>query len=52
MRVPKNARMSVSTKKLFNPGEYQEKVESLRVPKNYLDEYRQMIDSVRVSENC
>ena len=30
-RVPKNGRISVSTGKLLNPGEYQEKVESVRV---------------------
>ena len=33
-RVPKNSRISVSTEKWWNPGEYREKVESGRVPKN------------------
>ena len=31
-RVPKNGRINVSTEKLLNPGEYLEKVESVRVP--------------------
>ena len=35
-RVPKNGRFSVSTEKWWNPGEYPEKVESVRVPKNCL----------------
>ena len=38
-RVPKNARISVSTGKWQNPGEYQEKVESVRVPKNFSKEF-------------
>ena len=32
--------MSVSTEKWQNPGEYQEKVESVRASKNCSDEYR------------
>ena len=39
-RVPKKNRICVSTEKLCNPGEYQEKVESLRVSKNCPSEYR------------
>ena len=31
--VRKNSRISVSTGKLLNPGEYREKLESVRVPK-------------------
>ena len=45
-RVPKNARMSVSTGKWKNPGEYREKVESVRVPKNCPDEYLKTLESV------
>ena len=37
--VPKNGRFSVSARKLLNPGEYQQKVESVRVPKNCPDQY-------------
>ena len=33
-RVPEKGRMSVRTKKWKNPGEYREKVESMRVLKN------------------
>ena len=32
-RVPEKVKISVSTKKLWNLGEYWEKVESVRVPK-------------------
>ena len=38
-RVLKNGGISVSTEKWKNPGVYREKVESLRVPKNYSDKY-------------
>ena len=38
--VPKKDRISVSTVKWLNPGEYPEKVESVRVLKNCLSEYR------------
>ena len=47
-RVPKNARISVSTGKWQNPGEYREKVESVRVPKNCPDEYLKMVESARL----
>ena len=33
-RVPEKGRISVSTEKWYNPTEYREKVESLRVSKN------------------
>ena len=38
-RVPKKGRICVSTEIWWNPGEYWEKVESLRVSKNCPDEY-------------
>ena len=38
-RVPEKGRISVNTEKWKNPGEYTEKVESVRVPKNFLDEH-------------
>ena len=44
--VRKNGRMSVSTGTLLNPGEYREKVESVRVPKNCPDQYVKMVESV------
>ena len=47
-RVPKNGRISVSTEKLYNPGEYGEKVEYVRVPKNCLGESRKRVESVIV----
>ena len=45
-RVPQNGRMSVSTAKWWNPGEYREKVESVGVLKKCPDEYRKMVESV------
>ena len=36
----------MSTATLLNPGEYREKVESLRVPENCPDEYRKMVESM------
>ena len=44
--VRKNGRISVSTRKLLNPGKYREKVESVRVPKNCPDQYGKMVESV------
>ena len=38
-RVPEKGRISVSTEKWQNPGEYREKVESVRVSENSLSEY-------------
>ena len=46
VRVSEKGRISVSTKKLQNPDECREKVESERLSKNCLDEYRKMIESV------
>ena len=43
-RVPEKGQICVSTEKLWNPGEYREKVEALRVSKNFLDEYRKMVE--------
>ena len=45
-RVLQNRRMSVSTEKWKNLGGYREKVESVRVSKNCLDEYRKRVESV------
>ena len=45
-RVPKKGRISGSTEKWYNPGEYREKVESVRVSKNCPDEYRKRVESV------
>ena len=51
LRVPKNDIIGVSTKKLLNPEEYREKVESVRVSENCPNEYRKMVESVCVPEN-
>ena len=45
-RLPKYGRINVSTAKWKNPGEYREKVESVRVPKNCLDDYPGMFELV------
>ena len=45
-RVSEKGRISVSTRNWWNPGEYREKVESVRVPKNYPDEYRKRVERV------
>ena len=45
-RVPEKGRMSVSTEKWKNRGEYQEKVESVRVSKNCPGEYRKGVEWV------
>ena len=47
--VRKNGRISVSTRKFLNPGEYREKVESVRVPKNCPDQYGKMVEIGRAS---
>ena len=44
--VPKKGRIYVSTEKWWNPGEYREKEESLRVSKNSHGEYRKRVESV------
>ena len=51
-RVPENGRISDSSGKWKNPGEYSEKVESVPVPKNIPDEYLKMVESVSVPKNC
>ena len=40
----KNGRISMSIEKLFNPGDYREKGESIRVPKNCPDQYVKMAE--------
>ena len=44
VRVTKNGRISVSTGKWYNPGEYREKVESVLVPKTCPDEYQKIVE--------
>ena len=44
--VWKNGRLSVCIGTLLNPGENPQKVQSARVPKNYLDKYGKMVESV------
>ena len=51
-RVPEKGRISVSTGKWWNPGEYPENVESVRVPKNIPDEYLKSLELVSVPKNC
>ena len=50
-RVPKYGRISVSTEKSYNPGEYGEKVESVGVGKNCPDVYQKMEESMSVPQN-
>ena len=50
-RVPKNGRIRVSTAKLMDSGEYRDKVESVRVPKNCPNEYPKMEESESLPEN-
>ena len=45
-RVPEKLTISVNTEKWWNPGQYRDQVESMRVPKNNSDEYRKMVESV------
>ena len=45
-RVSEKGRISVSTGNWYNLGEYWEKVESVRVPKIYPDEYQKRVESV------
>ena len=45
-RVLESGRISVSAEKWWNSGEYREKLESVRVPKNYPDEYLKRVGSV------
>ena len=44
--VEKNSRISVSARKLLNPSDYPQKVESVRVLKNCPDQYAKMVESV------
>ena len=50
-RLPEKGKISVSTEKWWNPGEYLEKVESKRVSKILTEEYRKMVESVSVPKN-
>ena len=50
-QVAENARIRVSIDKWENTGEYGEKVESVRVPTNCLDEYRKKVESLLVLKN-
>ena len=50
-REQKNGRTCMNTRNWKNPGEYQGKVESVRVPKNFTDQYRKMVEFVSVPEN-
>ena len=45
-RVPENGRISVNTEKWHNSGQYREKVESVRVSKNSLEEYGKRVESL------
>ena len=45
-RGPENGEICVSIENWYNPGEYREKVESMRVSKNGPDEYRKRVGSV------
>ena len=47
----KNGRFGVSTRNWYNPGEYREKVDSVRVPKNCPDEYLTRVESVSIPKN-
>ena len=49
-RVPEKGRISVSTGKLQNSVEYSEQVESVRVARNFRDEYLKRIELVSVPE--
>ena len=50
-QVPEKGRMSVSTEKWYNSGNYSEKVESVRVPRNFPDEYLKRVELVSLPEN-
>ena len=45
-RVSENGRISVCTGEWYNPNEYREKVESVRVKKNFPDKYLKRLESV------
>ena len=46
VRVSEKDKISVSTGKWLNPGEYREKVESMPLFKNYPDEFRKRVESL------
>ena len=50
-RVLEKGRVYGSIEKLWNPGEYRDKVESLRVSENCLSKYRKRVESVGVQKN-
>ena len=50
-RVSKKDRISVSTRNWLNPGDYLEKVESVPLLKNSMDEYRKIVELVCVPKN-
>ena len=45
-RVLQKGRISVSTRNWYNPGDYWEKLESVRVPKNCPYEFRKKLESM------
>ena len=51
LRVPEKGSICLSTEKWYNPGEYWENVESVRLSKNCPREYRKMVESVSVPKN-
>ena len=50
-RVSEKGRISVSTRKWQNPGEYREKLESVPLMKNCPDEFQKGVVPMRVLEN-
>ena len=52
IRVSEEGTISVSTANWYNPVEYREMQESVRVPKKCPDEYRKRLKSVCVPKNC
>ena len=51
-QIPEKGQICVSIENLSNPGEYLEKVESVRVPRNCAHEYQKMVESVSGSVNA
>ena len=51
-RVSEEGTISVSIAKWYNPVEYREKLESIRVPKKCPNEYRMRVQYVCVPKNC
>ena len=50
-RVPEKGRISVSTEKWLNAGDYWEMVESVRVSTTCRGEYRKRVESLLVTKN-